>query len=316
MHPVRPVRPARLIWLGLLLLAFAGAGAALLMRHAGGGVQPPPMPVSPPRVERASVGELLALRAEPDWQLRWLRGNGDVLVIQFPNLWAQGRALNRAAALIEKGGARRDQVLTDAGLRAALAAADDNEASYFLGHDYRADDLAKFFNLAHVQQVALNVDELRLRQLLLDAGLLHTAPPGQFSGRFSGQPDRALISFSAEQADDPATPQDEGMDSQRRESVLRHELSHGRYFTDARYRDHCRHFWAGLLSETERQVWRRYLDQQGYDPANEDLMVNETQALLMHTPDTRDFDAAALGMGATELEDLRARFRQGMPVGE
>ncbi|WP_348013668.1 hypothetical protein [Roseateles sp.] len=289
----------------------AGTSVGLLMRHAGGEMQPP-LPASPPHVELASVAELLALRPEAEWQLRWLHGKGAVLVIQFPNLWAQGRALNRAAALLEKGGARRDQVLTDAGLRAALAAADDNEASYFLGHDYRADDLARFFNLAQAQQVALNANELRLRQLLLDAGLLHAAAPGQFSG----QPDRALISFSAEQADDPATPQDEGMDSQRRESVLRHELSHGRYFTDARYRDHCRHFWTRLLSETERQTWRRYLDQLGYDPADETLMVNETQALLMHTPDTRDFDAAALGIGASELEGLRARFRQGMPAGE
>ncbi|WP_457424734.1 hypothetical protein [Roseateles sp. P5_E7] len=308
---MRPVHRVRLIWLGLLLLALALAGGALLMRHAGGGMPAPPPP-SQPGVEPASVAELLALRPAADWQPRWLRGKGAVLVIQFPNLWAQGRALNRAAALIEKAGTRRDQVLTDAGLQDALAAADDNEASYFLGHDYRADDLARFFSLAQTQQVALNADELRLRQLLLDAGLLQAAGPGQFSGNS----DRALISFSAEQADDPATPQDEGMDGQRRESVLRHELSHGRYFTDARYRDHCRHFWTELLSETERQTWRRYLDRLGYDPANEELMVNETQAMLMHTPDTRDFDAAALGIGARELEGLRARFRQGLPVGE
>jgi len=308
---LRPAHPVRLIWLGLLLLALALAGGALLMRHAGGGMQAP-TPPSQPGVAPASVAELLALRAAADWQPRWLRGKGAVLVIQFPNLWAQGRALNRAAALIEKSGTRRDQVLTDAGLQAALAAADDNEASYFLGHDYRADDLARFFSLAQAQQVTLNADELRLRQLLLDAGLLQTAAPGQFNGNS----DRALISFSAEQADDPATPQDEGMDSQRRESVLRHELSHGRYFTDARYRDHCRHFWTELLSETERQTWRRYLDRLGYDPANEELMVNETQAMLMHTPDTRDFDAASLGIGARELEGLRARFREGMPVEE
>lgn len=311
MHPVRPARPVRLIWLGLLILALALAGAALLMRHARGGMPAAP-PASQPGIEPASVGELLALRPEADWQPRWLRGNGAVLVVQFPNLWAQGRALNRAAALIEKGGARRDRVLTDAELQAALAASADNEASYFLGHDYRAADLARFFSLAQAQQLALNADELRLRQLLLDAGLLQAAAPGQFSG----QPDRALISFSAEQADDPATPQDEGMDGRRRESVLRHELSHGRYFTDARYHDHCWHFWTELLSETERQTWRRYLDRLGYDPASEELMVNETQALLMHTPDTRDFDAASLGMGATELEGLRARFRQGMPAGE
>ena len=91
--------------------------------------------------------------------------------------------------------------------------------------------------------------------------------------------------------------------------MLRHKFSHGRYFTDGPYREHCWRFWRGQLSETERQTWRRYLDRLGYDPGNEELMVNETQALLMHTPDTRDFDAAALGMGTRELEGLRARFR-------
>lgn len=307
MHPARRVR---LIGLGLLLLALALGGAAW-RRHAD--VRLPVAPAAPAiGIASASIDELLALRAERDWQPRWLRDADGVLVIQFPGLQAQGRTLNRAAALIEKGGIRRDRVLTDTALQAAVAAAGDNEASYFLGHDYRAEDLAKFFSLAEAQQVALNADELRLRRLLQDAGILQPAGPG----RFTGAADRALVTFSAEQVDDPATAQDEGMDAQRRASILRHELSHGRYFTDARYHDHCWRFWSELLSETERQTWRRYLDGLGYDPANEDLMVNETQALLMHTPDTRDFDAKDLGMGGRALEDLRTRFRQGMPVGE
>jgi len=297
----------RLIGLGLVLLVLVLSGAALL-RHAGVGPPLEPAPASAAGLATASIDELLALRPDGDWQPRWLRDNAAVLVIQFPGLRAQGRVLNRAAALIEKGGQRRDRVLTGAGLQAAIAASGDNEASYFLGHDYRAEDLARFYNLAQDQQVALNADEMRLRRLLLDAGLLQS----DGTGRVSGRADRALISFSAEQADDPATPQDEGMDARRRESVLTHELSHGRYFTDARYHDHCWHFWRERLSETERQTWRRYLDHLGYDPANEALMVNEMQALLMHTPDTRDFDAAALGMAARELEGMRVRFRPGL----
>ena len=287
------------------------AAGAMLGRYAGSNrrAEPPPQK---PQIELASVDELLALRADADWQARWLRDNGAVLVIQFPGLQAQGHALNRAAALIEKGGMRRDRVLTDTELQAAVAASGDNEASYFLGHDYRAEDLGRFYSLAQAQAVALNADELRLRQLLLDAGLLQAAGPGQFSGA----PGRALITFSAEQADDPATPQDESMDGRRRESVLRHELSHGRYFTDGRYRDHCWRFWREQLSETERLAWRHYLDRLGYDPGNEELMVNETQALLMHTPDARDFDAAAMGMGEQGLEGQRARFRQGLPAGD
>lgn len=306
-HPP-PVRRVRPIWLGLLF-ALVLALAFTLGRLALGGrpAETPPLPT--PGIEQASVDELLTLRSDGDWQPRWLRDNGAVLVIQFPGLRAQGRALNRTAALIEKGGQRRDHVLSDAELQAALDAAGDNESSYFLGHDYRAEDLGRFYSLAQAQQLPLNAEELRLRRLLLDAGLLRPTA----AGGFDGTPDRALISFSAEQADDPATLQDEGMDGRRRASVLRHELSHGRFFTDARYHDHCWAFWRDRLSETEREVWRRYLAQLGYDPGNEELMVNETQALLMHTPDLREFDPAAMGQGGREIEGQRERFRAGMP---
>lgn len=137
----------------------------------------------------------------------------------------------------------------------------------------------------------LNADELRLCHWLLGAGLLQAAA----LDRLSGVPVRVLASFGAEQADDSATLQDESVDAQRQESVLRHEVSHGRYFTDGPYREHCQRFWCERLSENERLVRRRCLDRLGYDPANEDLMANQTQVLLMHTPDARDVDAAAGG---------------------
>lgn len=307
--PRRAQRHGRLIALVVLaVVAAATVAGFLLLRHSDDA--PPQAAAASPAVPQASVEDLLALPRGGDWQARRLRGNRAVLVIQFPGLRAQGRTLNRAAALLEKSGGRRDKVLTDDELRAALAASDDSEASYFLGHDYRAEDLGRFFTMAQAQQVQLNAEELRLRQLLQDAGVLKAGA----AGRFDGAPAQALVTFSAEQPDDPATPQDESIDARRRESVLRHELSHGLYFTDTRYRDHCWRFWRELLSEQERGVWRNYLSSLGYDAGNEDLMVNEMQALLMHTPDKRDFDAPALGMAAPALEGLRARFRLGLRV--
>ena len=42
-------------------------------------------------------------------------------------------------------------------------------------------------------------------------------------------------------------------------------------------------------------------------------MVNETQAMLMHTPDERAFGAAALGVSQAELAKMRLRFEPGDP---
>lgn len=256
----------------------------------------------------AYVDELLRSPAAPDWRVRRLRSNTAILVIEFPGLLAQGEAFNRVAALLEKNGGNRERVLDNLALSRLIEKGGDNAASFYLGHDYDAEGLARFFNAAQAQRVALNPSELRLRQLLVDARLLlRQAQGGDAIYRSAGI--SALVSFSATQLDDPKTGPDESMDGTRRASVLRHELSHGEFFTRPEYREHCWNFWRRLLSEPERELWRRYLRELGYDSGNELLMVNETQALLMHTSDTRDFDAASLGVTATELDGLRARFR-------
>ena len=239
--------------------------------------------------------------------MRRLRGNPAVLVIEFPGLRAQGEALNRMAALLERSGGDRNRVLSDVALATLIEASGDNAATFYLGHDYDADGLARFFNQAEAQGVALNASELRLRQLLSDARLLSANGPLQTP--YVGISPGALVSFSVLQDDDPRTTPDESMDARRRASVLQHELSHGKFFTRADYRDHCWNFWQRLLSAPERELWRRYLRGLGYDGSNELLMVNETQALLMHTPDTRDFSAASLGVNELELNGLRTRFQ-------
>ncbi len=241
-----------------------------------------------------------------DWRLARLRGNPQVLVLEFPGLADQGAAMNRVAAFIEKDGAPRDQVLDDAELAQLIRRQGDNPQTFFQGHDYSGDHLASFFSTARRQGQRLNAQEERLLQLLIDSRML--ARSGQ---AYSALGLQAVVTFTGTQGDDPQTPQDETIDERRRESVLLHEISHGLFFTSTAYREHCWQFWRQRLTADERAAFRRMLGGLNYDPRNEELMVNEMQALLMHTPDTRAFGADSLGIGEAQLADLRARFRQG-----
>ncbi|MGL6110391.1 MAG: hypothetical protein ACRC2B_09865 [Rubrivivax sp.] len=256
-----------------------------------------------------SVAELLRAPKSADWRAARLHDNASILAIEFPGLTEQGRAMNRLAAMYEKRDGSRDRVLTDAELERLLRTSGDSVASYFQGHDYTADMLARFFSLAVAQRIQLSAQELRLRALLVDAAVL--LPTNEGSYRSNGQ--QAVISFTAVQDDDPATEADEAVDARRRESVLLHELSHGEFFTRAAYRAHCSDFWRRQMSERERKLFRQYLERLDYNPRDEELMINETQALLMNTPDGRAFNAAGVGVSEDELARLRAKFRRGDP---
>ncbi|MEO8279916.1 MAG: hypothetical protein ABI564_09510 [Ideonella sp.] len=260
-----------------------------------------------PALETQSYQSLLSKRSD-DWRLTRLAENPKILVIEFPTLAAQGRALNRLAALIEKNKGPRDRVLSDEGLAKFIQQLGDTPETFYFGHDYTAEAVARFFTMAVSQQMLLNADELRLGNELLAAGLLK-----EESDKLIANPDRqAVVSFTAVQADDPLTKGDETVDERRREAILRHELSHGEFFTNAAYRQHCWNFWQ-QLSDNHRKLFTKFLTAQGYDPGNEELMVNETQAYLMHTPDPRAFSAEQLGVSPDQLTKLRAQFNQGLP---
>ena len=258
-------------------------------------------------LSQLDVHELLDRRTT-DWQIARLRGNPAVLVIEFPNLAEQGAAMNRIAALLEKAGAPRDRVLNDAALAELIRRHGDNPQTFYQGHNYVAEQLARFYTLAARQGQSLNAQEERLRKTLVDAHVL-----GRDGDATIAQGLQAVVSYTATQRDDPTTRMDESIDDRRRESVLRHELSHGLYFTNRAYRDHCWRFWRERLTEDERERLRRMLVRLNYDGANEDLIVNEAQAFLMHTPDDRAFNAASLGITERQLSDLRRRFMQGAP---
>ena len=75
-----------------------------------------------------------------------------------------------------------------------------------------------------------------------------------------------------------------------------------------------RRFWREALSEAQRASLRRFLAGLGYNQRDEELMLNEAQALLMHTPDVRAFNAEAVGIPQAELAELRTRFWRSLPA--
>jgi hypothetical protein len=107
----------------------------------------------------------------------------------------------------------------------------------------------------------------------------------------------------------------DGIDAAARATILHHELSHGEYFTNPAYAGYAQAFWRDSMTAAERAAFTGFLMREGYDPGIEDLMMNETQAYLMHTPDARFFNAAAVGLPLAELDRLRAAFLLGMPAG-
>jgi hypothetical protein len=215
-----------------------------------------------------------------------------VIVLQFPSLAEQALMLNRVAALVEKAGYPRGQVMNRDELNARIVAGGDTPDDFYYGHDYRAADLVRFFKLA----TNLDPQEQRLKALVQKLGWDQKGAVG------------ALVTL-VRQTGVPS------LDAHARAAILQHELSHGVYFTNPAYAAYCAHFWYDNLTLGERAKFTAFLGREGYDTAVTDLMINETQAYLMHTPDGRFFNAAAVGLSQQRVAELRQIFLLGMPPG-
>ena len=215
-----------------------------------------------------------------------------VVVVQFPTLHAQALMLNRVAAFIEKAGFSHTHVPPQAELDAMIVASGGTPDTFYYGHDYRSTDLVRFLHVA----TDLSSSEQDVRDLVQKLGWEREGALG------------ALISLvrrtSAPDFDEAA-----------RATILRHELSHGIYFTEPAYAAYCQRFWSDVLTGEERSRFSAFLDREGYDTALSDLLVNETQAYLMHTPDRRFFSAAAVRIAPARIAELRQIFLVGMPAG-
>jgi hypothetical protein len=305
--PPRRSKPAAFFAAGLMLIAAAG-GLAWLFRPAptpsamvaamtAPPVVAPPAPIASPAptastIPFATEAEIAGASPAVRTLVRFAP-NPTILVLDFPTLEKQGRMLNRVAAWAEKSGVPHDRLLSDSELAEAIKASGATPATYYYGHDYRAADIATFFSLADRDSVKLDDDEEELRRMTAAAraeqfgfGALITLPRADAANQVSAR-DRAVI--------------------------LHHELSHGEYFTNALYARFVHTIWDTVLTDTERAKFRTYLATDGYDPALEDLMINEMQAYLMHTPDARFFDPVKLGIAPDRLAQIRESFAAGMP---
>lgn len=302
--PKLPRRDLTHLWIGLgaatALLAAAGGGVWWWNRtapppptpeppQARPSTQPPPPPEGPPAL---SATEILMNRAAEPMAMRWAP-NPLVWVLDFPNLELQGRAMNRIAALLEKARTPRDRVLSDEALAGAITADGRSSSNWYFGHNYRASDVARFFEWAERDGVALNPLELWVREQV------------ELAQRVDRSRDAAILTLPAIGAH---------VDGTMRAAILRHELGHGQFFTLPFFAAHVMRVWERGFSEAERAAVRRFLGAEGYDTRQEEMMANEAMAYLLYTPDRRFFDPARdLGWSDDQANRIRGMLRSGAP---
>ncbi|MEY2631579.1 MAG: hypothetical protein RIR00_233 [Pseudomonadota bacterium] len=183
------------------------------------------------------------------------------------------------------------------------------EDTFAYGNDFRVYELVVFFNLADFANIQLNDQERWLRNFLLQQKLIEK-PLGYY--RVKGR-NNVILSLPQEQPAPVGGPRTAQVTPLARETILRHELSHAEFFTNKAYANYCRQFWDREMSEKARQGFLTFLGQNSYDAENRELMVNEAQAYLMHTPDPAAFNARKVGLSEAELGVLRQKFLAGNP---
>jgi len=224
-------------------LALSGESPSFRMSYASLTASPAPIVADP--------GMILAWPIE-NWRDRryeffqW-EGFPSLLIFDTADYAVQDRMFKRLAFFVEK-----------AGFVGRLAS--DNEIAELHGwnaHDYRAEDLTRFFNAARRENFPLLAEERELERILQDAGIL--AGEG------------GVISISRESAD------------YLRYRFMAHEGFHGLFFIDQDFRDFSRRRWQQLPADAKRFIVS-FFNFQHYDTTDEYLLVNEFMAHVLQQP--------------------------------
>lgn len=233
--------------------------------------------------------------------------NPDIYIFDFPNLTQQGRAFNRITQLTEQFNEPYKRVLTDREMESYLNSIRRTQANMAFGNDVLVSELVLFFNLAENDKVELNPEELMLRNFAISQGLI------KVWRKFyqAVQPNVVFLSIPQIQEKRAGEPR---VNELARRTVFTHEISHGEYYTNPRYAKYCAHFWYNVLNDAQRNAFKTFLSKYNYSINEEELLINETQAYLLFTPDPSSFSAEKLGVADEELDAMREAFRKGMPA--
>jgi hypothetical protein len=178
-----------------------------------------------------------------------------LLIFDFFDYDVQDRMLKRLAFFVEK-----------AGFRGRLAR--DGEIADLHGwnaHDYRAVDLARFFQAARNVNFPLLAEERELERMLVSAGIIRESDNGLQAG------EGGIISVSRES------------DENLRQRFMAHEGFHGLFFIDDDFRDFSRGRWEQLAAVPKRFILS-YFGFQQYDVNDEYLVINEFMAHVLQQP--------------------------------
>ena len=171
------------------------------------------------------------------------------LIIDTIDYSFQARMFKRIAFYVEKPGSR--------GL--ILANEDIEKLHGWNAHDYKADDLASFFNKSRELNFSLNPEEDLLKAILLENSVIKEEKGAYYPGN------GGILSISQESKD------------HLRRIFITHEGYHGIFFSSPGFRDRCRKVWEVVDPEL-KDFWYLFLEYKSYNTEDDYLVVNEFMA--------------------------------------
>ncbi|MDR1073524.1 MAG: hypothetical protein LBL45_07605 [Treponema sp.] len=205
----------------------------------------------------ADPGIALAYR-QGEWRdsryevFQW-EGFPPLLIFDTANYQVQDNLFKRLAFFVEK-----------AGYRGRLVPDQELEGQHgWNAHDYRAEDLAAFFERAETTHFPLLKEELELKEILFANGILKRETNEKISAG-SG----AIISLSRESSD------------VLRKQFMAHEGFHGLFFIDEDFRSFTKSRYDSLIPAAKNFILS-FFDYQHYDIADNYLVLNEFQAHVL-----------------------------------
>ena len=194
-----------------------------------------------------------------DYELfEWDRFPG-ILFFDISTYAVQDDFFRRLAFFVEKAG-YKGRLLSDKELKGKHG---------YNAHDYKADDLARFFEKARLENFPLNDKELLLKEILAHNGVINVAGNGEVSAGVG-----AAISISQES---PAY---------LRTTFIAHEGWHGIFFIDEEFRNTVASIYYTIDPQTLAYL-RRYFQvtpSLNYDIRDDYLMKNEFMAYMLQRP--------------------------------